>query len=77
MRASYPPQTNIWGRFDRTRSIVARSASVTSANPASAAVAVDVIETLSDGTTRHWVGSWYLVRSGPGWLLDQPGLRPA
>ncbi len=77
MRASYPPQTNIWGRFDRTRSIVARSASVTSANPGSAAVAVDLIETLSDGTTRRWVGSWYLVRSGPGWLLDQPGLRPA
>ena len=77
MRATYPPQTNIWGRFDRTRSIVARSASVTSANPGSAAVAVDLIETLSDGTTRHWVGSWYLVRSGPGWLLDQPGLRPA
>jgi len=77
MRATYPPQTNIWGRFDRTRSIVARSASVTSANPGSAAVAVDLIETLSDGTTRHWVGSWYLVRSGSGWLLDQPGLRPA
>ena len=77
MRATYPPQTNIWGRFDRTRSIVARSASVTSANPGSAAVAVDLIETLSDGTIRHWVGSWYLVRSGPGWLLDQPGLRPA
>ena len=75
MRATYPPQTNIWGRFDRTRSIVARSASVTSANPGSAAVAVDLIETLSDGTIRHWVGSWYLVRSGPGWLLDQPGLR--
>jgi len=77
MRATYPPQTNIWGRFDRTRSIVARSASVTSANPGSAAVAVDLIETLSDGTIRHWVGSWYLVRSGPGWLMDQPGLRPA
>ena len=77
MRATYPPQTNIWGRFDRTRSIVARSASVTSVNPGSAAVAVDLIETLSDGTVRHWVGSWYLVRSGPGWLLDQPGLRPA
>src|SRR5207248_397811 len=24
MRATYPPQTNIWGRFDRTRSIVSR-----------------------------------------------------
>ena len=77
MRAAYPPQTNIWGRFDRTSSIVARSASITTVNPGSAAVAVDLIETMSDGTTRHWVGSWYLVRSGPRWLLDQPGLRPA
>jgi hypothetical protein len=77
MRASYPPQTNIWGRFDRTSSIVARSASLTSSSPASAAVAVDLIETMSDGSVRHWVGTWYLVRSGSGWLLDQPGLRAA
>ena len=77
MRASYPPQTNIWGRFDRTSSIVARSASLTSANPGSAAVAVDLIETMSDGSVRHWVGTWYLVRSGSAWLLDQPGLRAA
>ena len=77
MRASYPPQTNIWGRFDSTSSIVARSASLTSANPGSAAVAVDLIETRTDGSVRHWVGTWYLVRSGSGWLLDQPGLRAA
>jgi hypothetical protein len=77
MRAAYPPQTNIWGRFDRTSSIVARSASLTTANPASASVAVDLIETMADGTVRHWVGTWYLIRSGSGWLLDQPGLRPA
>jgi serine/threonine-protein kinase len=77
MRASYPPQTNIWGRFDATRSIVARSASVTSVTPGSAAVAVDLIETMSNGSMRRWVGTWYLVRSGSGWLLDQPGLRAA
>jgi hypothetical protein len=77
MRASYPPQTNIWGRFDRTSSIIARSASLTTAQPGSAAVAVDLIETLSDGSVRRWVGTWYLVRSGSGWLLDQPGLRAA
>jgi serine/threonine-protein kinase len=75
MRASYPPQTNIWGRFDSTRSIVTRSAAVTSATRGSAAVAVDLVETMRDGTTRRWVGTWYLIRSGSGWLLDQPGLR--
>jgi hypothetical protein len=77
MRASYPPQTNIWGRFDATRSIVARSASLVSANPGSAAVAVDLIETRTDGSVRRWVGTWFLVRFGSGWLLDQPGLRAA
>jgi hypothetical protein len=77
MRASYPPQTNIWGRFDATRSIVARSASLVSANPGSAAVAVDLIETRTDGSVRRWVGTWLLVRFGSGWLLDQPGLRAA
>jgi hypothetical protein len=77
MKASYPPQTNIWGRFDATSSIVARAASLTSANPSSAAVSVDLLETRSDGSVRHWVGTWYLVRSGSGWLLDQPGLRAA
>lgn len=77
MRAAYPPQTNIWGRFDSTSSIVARSASLTSAGPSTAAVAVDLVETMSNGSVRRWVGTWYLVRSGSGWLLDQPGLRPA
>jgi hypothetical protein len=77
MRASYPPQTNIWGRFDRTSSIVTRSAAITSATSSTAAVAVDLVETMGDGSARHWVGMWYLVRSPAGWLLDQPGLRPA
>jgi serine/threonine-protein kinase len=76
MRAVYPPQTNIWGRFDATRQIVARSAAVVSATSGSAAVNVDLVETMRDGTTRRWVGTWYLVRSGSGWLMDQPGLRP-
>jgi hypothetical protein len=76
MRATYPPQTNIWGRFDSTSSIVMRSAWVTSATPGSAAVAVDLVETMRNGSVRYWVGTWYLVRSGSGWLLDQPGLRP-
>jgi hypothetical protein len=77
MQAAYPPQTNIWGRFDRTSSIVTRSAWVTSAGPNTATVAVDLVETMSNGSVRHWVGTWSLVRSGTGWLLDQPGLRAA
>jgi serine/threonine protein kinase len=76
MRAAYPPQTNIWGRFDATAGIGARSAAVTSTSSQTAMVAVDVLETMRDGTVRRWVGTWYLVRSTSGWLMDQPGLRP-
>jgi serine/threonine protein kinase len=76
MRARYPPQTNIWGRFDATAGIRARSAAVTSTTSQNAIVAVDLLETMRDGTVRRWVGTWYLVRSPSGWLMDQPGLRP-
>jgi len=30
-----------------------------------------------DGTVRRYAGQWYLVRSGSGWLMDQPALHPA
>jgi hypothetical protein len=41
-----------------------------------ATVAIDLVE-VRGGRTYHWVGNWYLVQSGSGWLLDRPSLRPA
>lgn len=77
MKAAYPPSTNIAGRFDRTTSITVRSSSIASETTTSAAVNVDVVEVLTDGTTREWVGQWFLVRSGSGWLMDAPALARA
>jgi hypothetical protein len=77
MQADYPPQQNINQRFSQTRSMQVRRADVISQDPAAgqAAVAVDVVESTSEGA-RHWVGTWYLVRGPSGWLLDQPQLAP-
>jgi serine/threonine protein kinase len=72
MQAVYPPSTNIWGRFDSTRSIQPVSTSVA----AGGMVNVTISEVLNDGTVRRYAGQWYLVRSGSGWLMDQPALRP-
>lgn len=77
MQATYPPATNIWGRFDRTSQIYARSVRVTNIAGPRAALAVDIVETLDNGTVRRYVGTWYLINNGGRWLLDQPVLGPA
>jgi hypothetical protein len=79
MRDDYPPAQNIWGRFDQTQQLVVRRADVTALNEAAgrATVSVDLVEVLSSGERRRYVGSWSLVRGGSGWLLDQPSLLPA
>jgi hypothetical protein len=75
MRAAFPPQQNINERFGETQSLALRRADVVSQDPSAgrAAVAVDVVES-SQGTSRHWVGTWFLVRGSGGWLLDEPDL---
>jgi len=77
MQAAYPPSTNIWGRFDATRAIRLVSSSVAVRSSTAATVNVEITETLNDGTVRRYAGQWYLVRSGSGWLMDQPALHPA
>ena len=77
MQAAFPPSTNVWGRFDSTRSIHLASASIAARSATAATVNVSIIEVLMDGTQRRYAGQWYLVRSGSGWLMDQPALRPA
>ncbi|HXM57264.1 MAG TPA: hypothetical protein VOB72_17830, partial [Candidatus Dormibacteraeota bacterium] len=75
MRASYPPDENLYQRFADTTSISLVRDQVSQPGDASAVVAVDVVEVRA-GRTYRWTGSWYLVRTS-GWLLDQPALRPA
>ena len=75
MQANYPPSTNIYGRFDRTREIVIREIAPVPQNSGGATVAIDILEVLDSGVTRRWVGQWHLVWDGSRWLMDVPNLR--
>jgi hypothetical protein len=74
MRAAYPPATNIYGRFGPTRSISLSSWSIAAQTAAGATVNVDIKEVMNDGTSRRWVGQWFVVNSGATWLMDRPAL---
>ena len=75
MQANYPPSTNIYGRFDRTRQIVIREVSAVPQNTGGTAVAIDILEVLDSGVTRRWLGTWQMVWDGSRWLMDAPNLR--
>ena len=75
MQANYPPSTNIYGRFDRTRQIVIRDISAVPQNTGGATVAIDILEVLDSGVTRRWVGT---VADGVEWLALADGrAKPA
>jgi hypothetical protein len=76
MQSAYPPADNINSRFSNTTSMTVRNDQLTSSGGGRAVVAVDVVE-VRGGQSYHWVGNWYLVQSGSGWLLDRPGLHAA
>jgi hypothetical protein len=76
MQSAYPPADNINSRFSNTTSMSVRRNDLMSAGGGRAVVAVDLVE-IRGGRSYHWVGNWYLVQSGSGWLLDRPGLHAA
>jgi hypothetical protein len=78
MRSQYPPDENIDGRFASTQRLTLTRSEVTNSDETNgtATVAVDLTEVKSSGTQR-WVGTWYLVRTESGWLMDRPALQPA
>jgi hypothetical protein len=76
MRAAFPPADNIDRRFGQTQQVVVNRAEVVSMNGDQATVAVDLVE-LDTAGQRHYVGTWSVVRSPDGWLLDQPNLQAA
>lgn len=76
MQANYPPSEFINHRFAYTQSMNLRAARVLANNGQVSTVYIDLIEVYA-GTTRHWVGTWQLVSSSSGWLLNQPKLRAA
>lgn len=74
MQARYPPAVYIDHRFASTQQINLQAARILGNRDGAAVVFVRVVEVL-DGQTRYWVGTWQLVSSDSGWLLDQPNLR--
>jgi hypothetical protein len=74
MQAQYPPAQYINHRFSATQQIGLRAGQLLGRNGNQAVVYVDVVERIG-GQTRRWVGTWQLVATGSGWLLNQPNLR--
>jgi hypothetical protein len=76
MQARYPPVQYIDHRFAATQQISLVADRVLRVEDGVAVVSVDVIERVN-GQTRVWVGTWQLVNTNSGWLLNQPNLRAA
>jgi len=74
MRSEYPPNGYIDGRFDATTRIDVNRISIRSMSLSrkTANVSVDLTEYRTSGAPRHWVGSWDLVLTSAGWLMDKP-----
>jgi hypothetical protein len=75
MKANYPPSSNIYGRFDNTQQMNVRMTNV-SQQGNTATVSIVLAERKTDGTVSGYAGTWNLVRSPSGWLLDSVNLAP-
>jgi hypothetical protein len=73
LRNECPPSSCLDGRFAETTGIELIRNETVAQDGDSAVVAVELIEYRTDGN-RRYVGSWDLVRSGSGWLLNDPDL---
>ena len=75
MRERYPPEGNIDGRFAPTTRIDINRIRIErmSLSAGTALVSVDLTEYRSSGPSpRRFVGSWELVLSERGWLMNDP-----
>jgi len=72
MRASYPRQENLDGRFADTAEITFSQLSVAEQTASSATVQANFTERYDSGSTRRFVGYWRLVNVDGSWLLDEP-----
>jgi len=76
MQAQYPPDEYIDHRFAATQAINLRAERTLGDGGGLAIVYVDLVEVIG-GQSRYWVGTWQLVDTASGWLLDQPNLGAA
>lgn len=76
MKANYPPSVNIDDRFAGTTELTINQSRLVSSAGGNASLYIDLTE-VTYGTIHHWVGTWQLVQTTSGWLLDQPNFQPA
>lgn len=74
MQAEYPPTVFIDQRFSATQQIDVTTSRVLSDAGGIAVVYVDVLEVIG-GERRQWVGTWQLIDSSTGWLLNSSNLQ--
>lgn len=72
MKATYPREGNLDDRFAETASITFTELRVASQSGDAATVQANFVERYDGGGSREFIGYWRLVRSGGGWLLDEP-----
>ena len=75
LREQNPPTLFIDQRFAMTDRIDVGDEHLLSAGDGTATVYVDVVEVTS-GLNRRWVGTWQVVDTAFGWLLNGSDLRP-
>jgi hypothetical protein len=74
MQAQFPPAQFIDHRFAATQQINLQGQRLLASRDGVAIVYVRVVEVIG-GQSRRWVGTWQLVNTGSGWLLNRPNLR--
>ena len=72
MKATYPRQENLDGRFANTAAIRFSNLFTASQTATTATVQANFTETYDSGASRSFVGYWRLVRVDGRWLLDEP-----
>ena len=72
MKATYPREENLDGRFGQTAGIEFTQLSVVEQTERTATVQANFVETYDGGGSREFIGYWQLVLVDGRWLLDEP-----
>lgn len=72
MKAAYPREENLDGRFADTSSIVFDELYVAEQTADSATVQANFVEIYDSGSTRQFIGYWRVILVDGQWLLDAP-----
>jgi hypothetical protein len=74
MQAQYPPTLFIDERFSATQEVDLTAERVLADSGGTAIVSVQVVE-VTGGEIRHWTGTWELIDTSSGWLLNSSNLQ--